>query len=344
MPPALPLLSSAPRTASTERLSKRSVLLRRHRPRYSCAVSKSDYFHSPLRYPGGKRLQLPQILKRLDKDMPPDAPFVEACVGGGSVFWAYAGLGRLASRRVLLNDKNPAVVDFYRRVTGPMSACMAQIKVLRAVAGHIERLSDVQLEIYYYQVLRADLNRMLNGARGSSVHLGLGNLFYVISRMTMNGLVRINQSGEFNVPIGRDNKKRPKRFTMKDVEILKKARGVCDDSLIGVSDEHCAKVIRGAPFGSVIYVDTPFSGGFVGYAKDGWTEDDDIQTFRAVAFAADHGGRIVMSQPATKQVRRFCKTYLPCFKIDRIMAPRSVNRDGAGRAPVGELLIWNNKK
>lgn len=302
----------------------------------------TDYFHSPLRYPGGKRRQLDQILPKLTPDplreFNPSA-FVEPFVGGGAVFWALLGMGKLTAERVILCERNPAVAAFYRVLVKRSSWPQTQ-RVLRALVDGAAENSDAGNEDLF-----AEVRNRLNGILMEREHvddIDVAARIFFLNRTCMNGIVRMNRVGEFNVPIGRDSQGRPKRFTEDDIDRLAEAHYLCLRAMIEVREGDGVRLIQRAPKNAIIYVDPPYSGGFVEYTAERWSADDDKRLYAACAKAStDRGCRIVLSQPDTEWARACAAKYLPGFAIEEIRAPRHVNRNGHGRQPVGELIIWN---
>lgn len=297
---------------------------------------KRRHFPSPLRYSGGKGNLLDQILPRLG----PFRDYVEPFVGGGAVFWALLGEGKLNGQRAILAEMNPAVFDFYKRLTDPTGwrELTAQLN------GWVDLKTTDPEQFYYYQ--RQQLNIAIKRSEGgrtaglSDLGLSAGPHFYVCNRTGMNGLVRMNLDNEFNVPVGRDNDKKPLRFTHDDVDALVEAHYLCRRARITVSDLAGHDLILRAPVESTVYVDPPYTGGFVSYTRLGWTADDDEVVYKACAKArAKRGCRVVLSQPDNEHVRSFLDKFLKGWEVVEVAARRSGNSDGDGRKSVGELLI-----
>jgi DNA adenine methylase len=88
-----------------------SDLSRQRRP-------KERTFHSPLRYPGGKRRLVPYLAAALEaNDLRPDL-FVEPFAGGASVALELLATDRV--ERIALSDADPLIAAFWKTVlTGP---------------------------------------------------------------------------------------------------------------------------------------------------------------------------------------------------------------------------------
>jgi DNA adenine methylase len=139
------------------------------------AAEQSNLLKPPLKWAGGKRWLVPQLKyywrqhkhKRL----------VEPFCGGLSV-----ALG-LNPERALLNDLNPALINFYQHLK-------------QGLEIDIEMVNNEQ--VYYKS--RDTFNR-LNG--DPAARLMAAQLFYYLNRTGYNGLCRFNKKGGYNVPFGR---------------------------------------------------------------------------------------------------------------------------------------------
>lgn len=143
----------------------RSLLLRRQSPTLS----------PPLKWPGGKRWQIPHLLPFWQSHQ--HRRLVEPFCGGLAV-----SLG-LSPERALLNDVNPHVVNLYRniqrglRITTPL------------------RNSRTNFASYRFR-----FNKLI--ASGQAETKEAATLFYFLNRTAFNGLCRFNQQGQFNAPYG----------------------------------------------------------------------------------------------------------------------------------------------
>lgn len=127
----------------------------------------------PLKWAGGKRWLIPKLAKIWSKHK--HTRLVEPFCGGLSV-----ALG-LQPQSALLNDVNPALINFYQQIKNGLQI-------------------DIALEndeTLYYQH-RNDFN-LLN-AEGHSPDIS-AQLFYYLNRTGYNGLCRFNKSGGYNVPL-----------------------------------------------------------------------------------------------------------------------------------------------
>lgn len=130
----------------------------------------------PLKWPGGKRWQLPW-LRRLWAGHE-HRRLVEPFCGGLAV-----ALG-LRPARALLNDANRHLIAFYGWLK-------------RGLVVE-ERLRNSEDDFYR---CRARFNLLLKSGKAGTREAAA--LFYYLNRTGYNGLCRFNRKGEFNVPFGR---------------------------------------------------------------------------------------------------------------------------------------------
>jgi DNA adenine methylase len=288
----------------------------------------SKPLYPPIKYPGGKRQLVPEFLKRFPDDI---SLLCEPFFGGGSLGLRLAGEGRL--RKLIAGEACGPVRAFWQALADHPDALATHIKALSEPS---KRMMSEPTPLENFLDWRGVLNGFV--ARGNLGPL-TGALFYALNRTCNNGIVRFNQDGEFNVPIGKKQDGSFHRFKP-DFKHL----------------DRCRRALRGAGFeiypswleamrqipqpGWAIYLDPPYTGGFVGYTPEGWHSDDDILLYtEAARYGQDH--RLVLSQPDTEWARDCCSSLLKGWQVDRVEVGRPANSDGKGRGPVGELLIWN---
>lgn len=129
----------------------------------------------PLKWAGGKRWQLPELL-----------PYWQANAGRRLVEPFCGGLAvatGLVPERALLNDVNPHVINFYQWLK-------------KGLAIDFEMAND---ERKYY-LARERFNGLLSTGKGTTAEAA--GLFYYLNRTGYNGLCRFNSKGGFNVPFG----------------------------------------------------------------------------------------------------------------------------------------------
>lgn len=127
-----------------------------------------------LKWAGGKRQMLPQILAHVPKHY---GRLVEPMVGGGAVFFA------LDAPQALISDANPELINLYRMIVSDLAGLSARASEW-----------DTGRETFYAV-------RALDFAALDPVTAAARTLY--LNRTCFNGLFRVNRQGRFNVPYGR---------------------------------------------------------------------------------------------------------------------------------------------
>lgn len=260
-----------------------------------------------VKWVGGKRKLVPQIKELMPAQY--DSYF-EPFIGGGALFFA------LEPKRAFLTDTNEALINVYSRVRDD-------------VHGVIRLLKKHKYEREYY-----------NKVRSRNFDVGTTNQmaadFIYCNKTGFNGLYRVNQSGQFNVPFGKyDNP------TICDEDGLRAAsRALQNAQLDTTSFQH---VLDKAGKGSFCYMDPPYAplsktSSFVGFTKDGFGDEDQTR-LRDVALALKKRGvHVILSNSSAPIVRELYGRRE--FKIKEVQMARSINSVGTGRSEIKELLIY----
>ena len=288
-------------------------------------MTKPKPLLSPLKYPGGKRKLFDEVNQRLPQG---SFKYAEPFWGGGSIGVRLAGEGRLV--QLVAGEACGPVRAFWEALTENSS------ELFRLLSNRAALVDTDPLRAF-------DNNRIFMNTAAPEAYTSLGALLLALNKTCMNGLVRFNSRGEFNVPIGRRQDGSFYRFKP-DFEHLDRVRA----ALVGANFEiHPSwQYVLAQPdyAGWVYYCDPPYTGGFVDYTAEGWSSDDDIVLYESVRNAAQRGAHVILSQPDTEWARDCCSSILWGWQVDRLEVGRPINSDGGGRGPVGELLIWNKPK
>ena len=161
-----------------------------------------------LKWPGGKRSELPIISPRI----PGHQRYFEPFFGGGSVYFSCINV-----KEAYANDLNTDLMSFYRYVKN----CNREFfKLLYAWIDDWETATlDERSEMYYCG------REIFNTSRRRSVRRSV--YFFLMRELAYGGMFRLNGSGEFNVPIGRvyaqsDDLMRRKADYLLSVEVKEK--------------------------------------------------------------------------------------------------------------------------
>ncbi len=260
-----------------------------------------------LKWAGGKRQLLPELLKRVPKKF---RTYHEPFLGGGALFF------ELEPEIAVLGDSNPRLIETYKAVRD-----MPDV-VLQDLSMHESRhASD---EKYYYKV-RDDFN-------SSDAHTA--SEFIYLNKTCFNGLWRVNKSGKFNVPKG--SYKNP---TICDENTLR----ACSKALQGV-ELFCGDFQQRMPiYGDFWYADPPYVpvdkvANFTAYAKAGFSLTDQARLCRMAVNLKSFGVHILLSNayvPAVTQLYGDPRH----FRIEEVQAKRAINSKASKRGAVSEAII-----
>ncbi|HDS7013027.1 TPA: Dam family site-specific DNA-(adenine-N6)-methyltransferase [Klebsiella variicola] len=275
---------------------------------------------SPIKWAGGKTRAMPQLLKHLPKA---DC-LIEPFVGSGTVFM------NTEYRRYVVCDSNRALINFFRALTSDTERLIDTARGM-FLGGNNE-------EQYYKR--RALFNSMQWSDTGKAdTALLYAALFLYLNRHCFNGVYRINQKGDHNVPFG----KYAAPYFPAD-EMRSFAEKANDTKAIFMHSDFRLS-IRSAVYASddaVIYCDPPYipssaTANFTAYGKPFTLDDHRYLVTNLLNAHRQHGTRSVISNSDTQETREI---YHP-FKLHALSVRRSVSaktRDMAGEV-IGVLRV-----
>ncbi|MEZ4464862.1 MAG: DNA adenine methylase [bacterium] len=267
-----------------------------------------------LKWAGGKTDLVGLILQKLPAEIP---QYVEPFVGGGAVFFALARARRF--ERALLGDRNGELVLVWQTVRDDVEGLIAACE-----AWPVD-------EATYYQVRdELALETLTPTERAARV--------IWLNRHCFNGLYRLNRQGRFNVPFGRYA--RPQRI---DFENLRR----CSEVLQGVEiiEGDFDDVLARAEPGAAVYLDPPYvpvskTSSFTAYDGNRFGTEEHSRLAATFEALPERGIRhAVLSNSWTDETRSLYRRRRG-MNATSVQVRRSINRNGAGRAPVPELLAW----
>jgi DNA adenine methylase len=268
-----------------------------------------------LKWAGGKR----QLLSQYDKYFPKDFnTYFEPFVGGGAVFF------HLLPRKAHLNDVNKDLINAYRAIKDDLGELTTILKELEE--DYLEKGKSGRKEFFYsmrdqYNLLRNDdIERVA--------------LLFFLNKTCFNGMYRVNNSGEFNVPHGRY-----KNPTILDEENLESVSASLKKTKFTSVDFE--KTVKDAKKGDFVYFDPPYDpvkdDSFTDYSKGGFGKEDQIRLRDTFAKLDERGCLVMLSNSYTD----FIKDIYDDYRIETVKASRCINSDATKRGQVNEVLIFN---
>lgn len=263
---------------------------------------------SPLKWAGGKRKLVPEILKLVPKKH--SNKLIEPFVGGGSVF-----LNSNFDEYILV-DSNPDLISlfFYAK---------KDVKGLITSTQKLFNNNNNCAENYY--ALREKFNLLDSSLERTA-------LFLYLNRFGYNGLCRYNLKGGFNVPFGSYKKPYFPKVELEHLSLkLQSAEFLTDDFSVAFEK---------AKSGDIIYCDPPYSpvsatSSFTAYSGMQFTALDHERLVNCALEAKMKGVTTIISNHALPLTKNLYKN---ADKLVTLKVARSINCKGSSRKPINELL------
>ncbi len=270
------------------------------------------------KWAGGKG----QLLQVIDDYIPSQFNrYFEPFVGGGAV---YFHLYRQSFKGdVFLSDLNDELVTAYTTVRDSVDEVIAELQK-----------DDYEAEKEKFYEIRS-LDREPEWKDVDSIRKTARMIY--LNKTCFNGLYRVNQKGQFNVPFGRY--KNPKICDEKNLHAVSKA---LERATITGSD--FAESVKDAAKGDLVYFDPPYqpvsgTAYFTDYTAGGFGEDEQRRLAKVFSELHERGCYILESNSAASLIQDLysSKEYV----IDTVQAKRAISCNPEGRGEVSELLIRN---
>lgn len=287
-------------------------LLGSNEPFVSTPSSSKVVARPVLKWAGGKR----RLLTQYEEHFPTEfGSYIEPFFGGGAVFFWLHARGDLAGKRIVLNDINPELINFYTVLQENWQELVERLRIHDKKHG----------PEYYYEVRGKDHRRMKPVNRAA-------RLMY-LNRTCFNGLYRVNSQGRFNVPMG--SYKNPLICDPEGLEAASKTLGDAELTL----GSYLEAAGRAEP-GDLVYFDPPYvplnpTSNFTSYTRENFGQDDQVKLAETFRELAQRGVKVLLSNSDTPLVRELYEG----FEQHEISAPRAINSKGSRRQRVTELLI-----
>ena len=259
-----------------------------------------------IRWPGGKRWLVSRYPGLIAS--PTQGTYYEPFLGSAAIF------ASIQPKRAVLGDLNPELIATFVAVRDDSEAIEALLDL------HHSRHS----ESHYYSVRSTVPNP---GAETAA-------RFLYLNRTCFNGIYRVNQKGQFNVPMGsRQNVRRPEDDYASWSSALKEC-----ELIVGDFED----VVQTASKGDLIYADPPYTvrhnmNAFRKYNESLFSWADQERLARVLTKSARKGVRVVVSNANHETVSDL---YPSVFSRRAIARNSSIAAASAKRGAYNELLLW----
>lgn len=295
-----------------------------------------SYIMKPfLKWAGGKK----QLLKEIERFYPFGIDstidtYIEPFVGGGAVLFDI--LNKFNVNTIVINDKNFNVINTYlviRDYVDDLIDCLSELQ---------NKFISAKIQKDFYTKCRDKFNENNTKSLIPVVDIEQAALMVFLNKTCFNGLYRVNQKGEFNVPMGTY-----KTIRIFDVKNLKAISRKLQFSVI-LSDDY-SKTLQFAGSNSFMYLDPPYkpitkTSSFTAYTEDSFTDKQQIELAKFVDEVNAKGAKFLLSNSDLKNTdpnNDFFDELYSSYYIERVDAKRSINSKGSSRGKIKELLISN---
>lgn len=170
-----------------------------------------------LKYRGGKSREIPRFLQYIPDDF---NRYIEPFFGGGAVYFY------LEPDNAIINDLNTRLMTFYQELRSNYPEMRKQLDELQSLyeknqkeykrlktLSPNERVPNANEELYY------KMRELFNHPNGEFLD---GVLYFFINKTAYSGMIRYNNSGEYNVPFGRYPNLNTRLITEQHSELLQR--------------------------------------------------------------------------------------------------------------------------
>lgn len=287
-----------------------------------------------VKWAGGKGQLLSEIRRRFPPGLGTSVTkYAEPFVGGGAVLFDILGAYELEA--IYISDVNAELINAYRTVRDDVDGL---VRLLEGYQGEYALRDPLCRKQYYYDKRRR-FNELKAGG-GSAAGPESAALFLFLNRTCFNGLYRVNRRGLFNVPMGAY-----KNPTICDRGgLVKISRALQRVDILCGDYRQSAGFIDGRTF---VYIDPPYrpltdTADFTAYTQTLFDDDAQRELAGFVSRMGARGAKVLLSNSDPKNADaqdNFFDALYAGRRVERVEASRMINRDGAARGKITELLI-----
>ena len=295
-----------------------------------------------LKWAGGKS----QLLSTIEDNFPEEIKksrkidkYFEVFVGGGALYFHLRN--NYEVKESYLYDINPELILTYNVIKNDPKELIDLLLILQDEYISLEQ--DGRKE-YYFNV-RSKFNEDLtdfNYDNYSDSHIIRASQVIFMNKTCFNGLFRLNQKGEFNVPHGRY--KNP--LICDKNNILAVSKTLEDTYIINGNYDESEDLIDE---NSLVYFDPPYrplknTSSFTTYAGFEFTDQHQIELAGFYKKISDKGAKALLSNSDPKNEDpndNFFDDLYGDFTIERVQANRNINSNASKRGKINEILVRN---
>lgn len=276
-------------------------------------MKKNNLVTPVLKWVGGKRQLLDTLRPLLPKTI---SKYCEPFVGGGAMLFD------LQPKKALVNDINSDLILVYTVIRDSVDELIQRLEQFENTSEAFYAVRDWDRDREKYEAL-SDVERA-------------ARVIY-LNKTCYNGLYRVNNAGEFNAPFG--NYKNP---NIVNAPVLRAVNAYFNAAEITFSTVDYAELLKNVRRGTFVYLDPPYdpvsdTASFTGYARGGFTRDDQIRLRECCDELNRRGVRFMLSNSATD----FIREQYAAYHITTVQAKRAINSVASKRGDVDEVVVRN---
>ena len=266
-----------------------------------------------LKWVGGKRQLLDTLRPLLPEKI---TTYCEPFVGGGAMLF------HLKPEVAIINDVNPELIRVYTVIKEDVEGLISELRKFQNTREEFYAVRSWDRDKDYY----TSLSDTEKAAR----------IIY-LNKTCFNGLYRVNSKGEYNAPFG--NYKNP---NIVNEDLLRAVSKYFNAAQIKINSMDYKEVLQNVPDNTFVYLDPPYdpvseTSSFTGYAKGGFSRDDQIRLRECCDELDARGIKFRLSNSATE----FILHQYQAYNITIVQAKRAINSVASKRGKVDEVVIRN---
>lgn len=270
-----------------------------------------------LKWVGGKGQLLDQLLPLFPN--PNEGAYFEPFFGGGATFFA------LAPVTGQINDINKSLMSAYINIRDNVNEVIDQLKELES---RYLSLSADRRQVFFYE-RRSEYNQEYHASVRKTA------LLIFLNKTCFNGLYRENRKGEFNVPHGRNTNP-----TICNTVALRAVSNAL--RYVKITNGSFEDAVKDAKEGDFVYFDPPYhplnsTSSFTSYSVNDFNENDQRKLKAVFDDLTRRGVKVALSNSDSTFINDLYKEY----RIEKVLAGRSINSIGSKRGKITEVLVLN---
>lgn len=294
-----------------------------------------------LKWAGGKTQLLKEFTKRIPEELSEGKlqVFIEPFIGGGAVFFHFNRLFEFDECHIF--DINEELILAYTVVRNNVEDLIDNLREIKK--DYFSKDDSGRKEFYYN--LRGEFNRQksaINFHQFEKAWINRAAYLIFLNKTCFNGLFRVNNQGEFNVPFGKY--KNPKIL---NTDLLRLDSETLQNTTIHLGD--FTDSYRYVSDTSFVYFDPPYrplneTSSFTQYSKNGFNDSEQERLASFFEQCNRKHAKLMLSNSDPKNVDPnddFFDILYEKYHITRVPAKRMINCDGTKRGEIREIIVTN---